>query len=434
LSYFLIEKKFFIFYKSEPTKSAKESIGMERLWSDTQVSEQKTEERMGTSYETISFQQQCSIRSATKMDTDQSIRLIALQEAKRRLFEDVGRSLYKQITAFIPGVTGEQIAAFASGIIPIKVFNEKWDRGSFYIGIGIESTPERIVDDIVYIFKSDSKGKELERSRKRAKDLLNEIEKLRDELAQKEDHQKAGSLEKAINELHAVEWFEQGKVLYWYSSNSLCEKAADAFTKAIELSPYYADAYCGRGISYCVLDRLGPCYCKNSSKSLSDLDKAVELEPYNDYFCFRRGLHYKHNNNEIMAMKDFDKSIELNQHNMWAYFHRGDLYYKIGNYNKALKDYDRAVEIDPRNVAAHNKLGLAYSQLEDHTKAIREFSLSIELDPQNKKLYYNRGIEYNNLGNYEEAIRDFKRALDIDPNFKEAETLLKRTYAGERIK
>ncbi len=427
MTYFFIDKKFLIFYKNEPIKSANEDIGIELLWSTT-VPEIKPEEGAGISYETKSFQQQYSIHLETKIDTDQSIRLIALQEAKRLLFEDIGRSLYKQITALIPDATEEKIAAFASGIIPIKVLNEKWDRGSLHIRVGIESTPEKIIDDIVYISKSDSNGKELERLRKKAKDLLNEIEKLRDKLAQKDDHQEATSLEKAINGLHAVEWFEQGKVLYWYSSNSLCEKAADAFTKAIELSPNYADAYCGRGMSYCVLDRLGPCSCKDSSKSLSDLDKAVELEPYNDYFYFRRGLHYKHNNNEIMAMKDFDKSIELNPHNMRAYFHRGDLYYKTGNYNKALKDFDRAVKIDPRNVGAHNKLGIAYSQLEDHTKAIREFSRAIELDPQNARLYYNRGIEYDEIGSYEESIKDFEKSLEIDPKFKEAQTFLKKTH------
>ena len=83
------------------------------------------------------------------------------------------------------------------------------------------------------------------------------------------------------------------------------KKAVDAYTKAIELNPKFAEAYNDRGVAY------------------ADLG------------------------NPTRAIKDYNKAIQLNPHAL-PYNNRGVTYSKLGNYQQAINDFNKAIELDPQ--------------------------------------------------------------------------------------
>jgi tetratricopeptide (TPR) repeat protein len=68
----------------------------------------------------------------------------------------------------------------------------------------------------------------------------------------------------------ATDWLQKGVVLAMAGKN---QEALEAFTKAIELNPKYAEAYNNRVIAYL---KLG-----NYQQAIRDYDKAIKLDPKN---------------------------------------------------------------------------------------------------------------------------------------------------------
>jgi len=91
----------------------------------------------------------------------------------------------------------------------------------------------------------------------------------------------------------------------FYNGKGEYQKATIAFTKAIELDPSLAIAYCNRGWVY------------------------VKLGQYEE------------------AIADCTKAIELDPSLAFAYNCRGWAYTELGQYEQAIADYNKAIELDP---------------------------------------------------------------------------------------
>ena len=75
------------------------------------------------------------------------------------------------------------------------------------------------------------------------------------------------------------------------------------YTKAIQLYPDFADAYCGRGEVYANL--------KEYSKAIADYTRAIQINPKNATFYNNRGHASKKVGNNLKAQEDFAKAKEL---------------------------------------------------------------------------------------------------------------------------
>jgi len=160
------------------------------------------------------------------------------------------------------------------------------------------------------LVEDKSKTQELEKTRKEKEELTKENERLRSELQagaksnkrdRKEEAKNAKAYEKTINGINAIEWFEKGckafNAEHW-------NEAIDAYTKAIKLKPYYADAYNNRAVAY---DNLG-----NHQQAIEDYNKAIP-----DYAL--------------------------------AYYNRGLVYGKLGNYQQKINDYKIAARLGDKD-------------------------------------------------------------------------------------
>lgn len=102
----------------------------------------------------------------------------------------------------------------------------------------------------------------------------------------------------------AQDWFDKGYGLHMAEKY---QQSAEAYSKAIELNPKYAAAYCGRGLAY---------------GGLGGHERAIE---------------------------DFGKALKLNPKFAAAYYYRGKSYATLGDNKRAVMDFKRAARLGEQN-------------------------------------------------------------------------------------
>jgi tetratricopeptide (TPR) repeat protein len=132
----------------------------------------------------------------------------------------------------------------------------------------------------------------------------------------------------------------------------------------------------------------------------------------------------------------FNKAVDLNPDNEYLYNDLGLCYVALGEQDTAISKFSKAIELNSDCVEAYYNRGLAYfgqggyTDTEPFKNAISDFTKTIELEPDNVDAYYNRGLTYNqyyNSGkNYDEtdttdyytiAVADFDKVLELDPAY-----------------
>jgi len=117
------------------------------------------------------------------------------------------------------------------------------------------------------------------------------------------------------------------------------DQAIEEFTKAIEISPRFVDAYLFRGLSYDVR--------RQYDQAIKEFTKAIEINPRNAKAYNTRGFTYRKMDLYDLAIKDYTKSIEINPSDVTTYINRGLVYDNKGQRDQAVKDYTKAIEINP---------------------------------------------------------------------------------------
>lgn len=80
------------------------------------------------------------------------------------------------------------------------------------------------------------------------------------------------------------------------------DSAIEAYSKAIELDSYYADAYNGRGDAYYNKSQRG--------RAIEDYTKVISLKPDDALAYLHRGFMYWMNGQLDRALPDFEKGCE----------------------------------------------------------------------------------------------------------------------------
>jgi len=303
---------------------------------------------------------------ASEVDSKLSSGVIALEQVKRLLLENLGTYLESETEVKNFHLSKDQIVILTAGIVSTEIIDEKWDGKTYSLKAKITADPKDVAKAINKLRQDRQKSKELEEARKKADEALGEVEKLKKEWAiAKAEKLDLRGYKEAINRLSATDWVDRGYALVTSGKN---QEAVGAFTRAIELDPKNANTYYNRGGVY------------------------GRLEDY------RR------------AIRDFDRAIELNPTLEEVYTDRGVAYGMLGDYQQAIREYDKAVELNPKDTRAYVNRGIAYEELKEHQQAIRNYNKAIELNPKDARAYLNRGFAYAELGDHLQALEDYKTA------------------------
>jgi tetratricopeptide (TPR) repeat protein len=340
---------------------------------------------------------------ASEADSKISSRVIALEQVKRLLLEELGTYIESQTEVINFQLTKDQITSLTAGIVQTQILKEKWDGERYWIQAKIEADPAKVVRDIDALRKDREKSKELEDANRKAETALKEVERLRKELElAKGDRTNIAKYDVAIKELSATDWYRKGLSLAGAGNH---HEAMEAFTKAIQLNPKYSSAYAARSAAYGMLG--------DHQQALADANRAIELDPKDAVAYLNRGGAYGRLGNYQQLLEDSNRAIRLDPKLALAYYNRGNSYLRFGNYQQAIKDYNKAIELYPTYSLLYLNRGLAYFFLRDFQQALVEFNKAIELDPKNSGAYNDRANAYLNLGYKEQAISDYKTAARL---------------------
>jgi len=118
-------------------------------------------------------------------------------------------------------------------------------------------------------------------------------------------------------------------------------------------------------------------------ESLSDFDRAIELDPEYQGALTNRGETYLQMGKYEEALSDFGRAIEIDPEDEWALAQRGLTYRQMGKYEESLSDFDRAIELDPEYELALASRGETYLEMDAARKAKPSFQLSARIDDKN---------------------------------------------------
>lgn len=215
------------------------------------------------------------------------------------------------------------------------------------------------------------------------------------------------------------------------------EAAIVHFDNAIASDENNSNAYHNRGLAYYMLGKKGFGDEDLKRKAVSDISRAIELEPdYTDAY-YDRGMvnldfvhHYdKPWDSETIdiyekALADFRKSLELDENYALAYMGIGNAYYRNGEetWEKALKEYDKALESedwirekvgDSGLSGVYASRGRTYMALMETDKSIADYGISLELKPDDCSNLGHQGSNYVIKGDFKKAVETYSKSIDM---------------------
>ncbi len=222
-------------------------------------------------------------------------------------------------------------------------------------------------------------------------------------------------LSQAINKAPAGEPSVSEYYLYRgiaYMGNKEYFLAGKDFEKAKDLNPSDPEIYFEDS-------KLKYISRKDKSEAITDLDKAIQLDPdYAPYYQKRAEYKYylarfDFSSDKLLesAIRDMTFAISLDPGNYDYYRFRSDMYKQAGDPDLAVQDYTEMIHLKPEKFQAYTDRGIIRMQNDEYKDAISDFSNAIEINPDDNKNYRYRGLCRYNSSDYRGAYQDFSSAI-----------------------
>jgi Flp pilus assembly protein TadD len=116
---------------------------------------------------------------------------------------------------------------------------------------------------------------------------------------------------------------------------------------------------------------------------MTDLDKAIELDPDDAGAYNNRGFNYAEMEQFEKAIADYNQALKLRsnyEHVDYLYNNRGFAYGRLGQYNLAFADFERVEALNPDNAWLYYYRAMIYLKMGENDKARSELELSLQFD------------------------------------------------------
>jgi tetratricopeptide (TPR) repeat protein len=162
-------------------------------------------------------------------------------------------------------------------------------------------------------------------------------------------------------------------------------------------------------------------------KALSDLNKAIYLDPTNPVYYKARAYFYRNSYhfNLQKSIADHDKVLQLNPKDYDALCSRGSMkFYDLKDSTAAFSDFKEAVKIDPENYRAYQDWGDCLYECGSYYEAISKYRMWVKLKPLDEDgnphaLHFLTKAQIA-LGDYYAVIANCERIREYDPDWAEA--------------
>jgi tetratricopeptide (TPR) repeat protein len=162
--------------------------------------------------------------------------------------------------------------------------------------------------------------------------------------------------------------------LFMAAPRRLFDQAVEAYNKAIELRPFYADAYVGLGDAKAAKgDVDGAVGAYTKALSYNPINPRVHMSLGKIYYA-EKGLYYE-------SVTAYKKAIDLDVNSVEARMGLGEVYEDKGLYKEAVEEYRKVIELDAKHTGAMYNLALVYEKT-DPREAIAQWERYITLASQ----------------------------------------------------
>ncbi|MCK4810769.1 MAG: tetratricopeptide repeat protein, partial [Methanosarcinales archaeon] len=150
--------------------------------------------------------------------------------------------------------------------------------------------------------------------------------------------------------------------------------------------------------------------------ALESLDKALEINPKDDFVLSRKGAALGMLGRYEDALEAFDKALEINPKDDFVLSRKGFTLEMLGRYEDALESLDKALEINPKDDFVLSRKGAALGMLGRYEDALEAFDKALEINPKDDFVLSRKGFTLEMLGRYEDALEAYDKTLDINPD------------------
>jgi DnaJ family protein C protein 7 len=141
---------------------------------------------------------------------------------------------------------------------------------------------------------------------------------------------------------------------------------------------------------------------KRTSEAIAAYSECLKFDEFNKYYnsiiLSNRSACYITNKEYIKALTDINKAIDLNPDFAKAHARRGNIRYHLEEYSEAMKDYNRAKELNPAYPDIENLISSAQTASQNRKRKDYYAILGIEKgasDDQIKKAYRKMALKWH---------------------------------------
>lgn len=146
-------------------------------------------------------------------------------------------------------------------------------------------------------------------------------------------------------------------------------------------------------------------------------ETVLNIEPSHDKSHHLLGYISGQMGNFVDAVSQISKAIELNPKDSAYYLNRGNAYLKLNQFEKAIFDFDQSIGLNSKVPEAYLARGTAHHESKNLFQAVADYSFAIDLKPECAEAFFNMGHAMLQLKKPHEASLSFFKALEIEPNF-----------------
>lgn len=180
---------------------------------------------------------------------------------------------------------------------------------------------------------------------------------------------------------------------------------------------YYTRALSYGDYSYFFRER-GEIYYKRGDygKAMSDLNKTLELSPYDAEALRYRAKIFMRLKESGPALTDLNLAVQLDPLHSYTLTRRAALYNELKQYKDALKDYENALLNAENDARVWRDKGILVARIfKDYEGAKHDLEKAIELNPDDSKAWYFHGFALYYLRDYN-AENSFEEYLKLSKN------------------
>lgn len=197
------------------------------------------------------------------------------------------------------------------------------------------------------------------------------------------------------------------KLAELYSVIMEYDKSLSLVNKVIELQPTESVAYFIKGLN--IRDNK-----HDSAMALSYIQKAIDLNPNYEAALDMAGVMTAAQGDPL-ALSYYNRLLELQPYNARTYYKVGMFHLGAKNYNGAIEAFTQCVQLDPSDAEAFYNLGYIHLELNLLTEARKYFTASIQAREINYRAFYGRAFTWERGGDAANAEKDYRQALTLNP-------------------